>query len=225
MPLQSDITSAVQGCTKISSIDMVRFFHQFGVKPECRHILTFVTHRGQEQSNVVVMGDKNSPAYCQRQIDHILRTCRSFARAYIDDIVIFSKDLDTHIEHLHQVLTILNSLRFKINPTKTHLGYPSLILLGQRVDAYGMTTDEEKIKAITALCFPITLKELETYLGLTGWLRSYVPYYTQIVESLQRQKTLLLKAAPHKGKARLLFITQTNLSIPSPSEQEAFNYF
>jgi hypothetical protein len=49
------------------------------------------------------MGFKNSVSYVQRQIDRVLHPYRDFARAYIDDVVIFSKTLDEHIAHLRQV--------------------------------------------------------------------------------------------------------------------------
>ena len=62
--------------------------YQWQVAPEDRHKLTVVTHRGQEQFNVVVMGFKNSVSYVQRQIDRVLRPFRDFSRAYIDDTVI-----------------------------------------------------------------------------------------------------------------------------------------
>lgn len=57
------------------------------MKREHRHRLAVVSHRGQEIFNVAIMGYRNSPAYVQRRIDTILRPCRSYARAYVDDIV------------------------------------------------------------------------------------------------------------------------------------------
>lgn len=49
------------------------------------------------------MGYRNSPAYVQRMIDRILRPFRAFARAYVDDIVIYSNSLEELVDHLHQV--------------------------------------------------------------------------------------------------------------------------
>ena len=76
MPLQTDITSAVSGCQYIIVFDAASFFHQWLVRQEDRHKLTVVSHRGQEQFNVAVMGFKNSPPYVQRKIDGILRDFR-----------------------------------------------------------------------------------------------------------------------------------------------------
>ena len=131
------------------------------------------------------MGFCNSPASVQRRIDNILRDHRNFARAYLDDIVVFSMTLQYHVDHLNSVLSTLSVKKIKLSGKKTFLGYPSIKLLGQRVDALGLATAEEKIKAITQLEFPRNLKALETYLGMTGYLRQYIPFYAQIVKPLQ----------------------------------------
>jgi len=86
-----------------------------------------------------------------------------------------------------------------IKPTKAFLGYPSVQLLGQHINSLGLATTEEKLKAIAWIKFPKTLKDLETYLGLTGWLRQYVPFYAAVAAPLQERKMLLLKNGPTTG--------------------------
>ncbi len=87
----------------------------------------------------------------------------------------------------------------------------------------GLTISEEKIAAIAKLTFPTTLKALETYLGMTGWLRDYIPFYTQKAEPLHRRKTLLLQQSPStKGKARKLFSLRTAIKEPSAAELISF---
>ncbi len=76
-------------------------------------------------------------------VTHILRERRKYARAYVDDITIFSQTLQEHMRHLDDVFGLLESLNITFNPAKSYLGYPSVILLGQRVDAFGLTTADE----------------------------------------------------------------------------------
>ena len=64
-----------------------------------------------------------------------------------------------------------------VTPTKSFIGYPLVRLLGQRVDALGMTTAEDKIKAISEKAFPEFLRDLEIYLGIIGWLRYTIERY------------------------------------------------
>ncbi|KXT13633.1 hypothetical protein AC579_4976 [Pseudocercospora musae] len=116
MPLQGDVLSAVHGAKFISTIDMKAFFHQWLVKQEDRHKLSMVSHRGQEAYNVAVMGYKNVPPYVQRQIDRILRTegVNGFAKAFVDDIVIYSLTLNEHLEHLDRVFSAVDQNQLTI---------------------------------------------------------------------------------------------------------------
>ena len=77
------------------------------------------------------MGYKGSPPYIQRQTDTILRPLRAFARAFVDDIVIFSHTLAEHLQHLRQLFLLLRSKGISLAPLKSYLGYPSVMLLGQ----------------------------------------------------------------------------------------------
>ena len=74
-----------------------------------RYRLTVVNHRGNEQWNVAVMGFKDNPAYVQRQIDGLLKPLK-FARAYVDDVVIFSQTLKEHAEHFNQIFGFFNEM-------------------------------------------------------------------------------------------------------------------
>jgi transposase InsO family protein len=221
IPLQSDIIAAVQGCPYITVVDCASFFYQWRVHPDDRHKLTVVSHRGQESFNVAVMGFKNSPSYVQRQIERLLRPF-PFAKAYIDDVVISSKTLDEHVQHLRAIFSMFSSVGISIKPSKAFLGYPSVRLLGQHVDSLGLATAEEKLEAISRLQFPKTLKDLETYLGLTGWLRQYVPFYAAVAAPLQERKTLLLSKGPTAGTQRKNFSATTNIDEPTKREIDSF---
>ena len=223
MPLQADVTALVAGCPYISVFDAASFFYQWLVRIADRHKLTVVFHRRQKQFNVAVMGFKNSPAYVQRKIDAILRVYRAFAKAYVDDIVVFSRTLKEHLDHLRQVFQLLNSYDIRLSLKKSFLGYSIVALLGQKVDAFGLTIAADKLAAIANLKFPYTLKDLEGYLGLTGWLRNYIAWYAQKSDPLQRRKTLLLRSFPaNKGRQRKIYSARTVVEKPSAVELDSY---
>lgn len=194
-----------------------------------RHRLTVASHRGQETFNVPVIGYRNSPAYIQRIINRILRPFRRFCRAYVDDIVIFSSSLEEHLLHLDQVFKALDDMNIHLSPKKSFLGFPSVHLLGQKVDAFRLATAEEKLAAIANLRFPFTLSSLEYYLGLTGYLRQYIAFYAAIVKPLQLRKTYLNKSirdnsqSSIRGNARKRLARRTHLGKPTPKELNAFH--
>ena len=225
VPSQAEILSLIRDATHISTIDAAAFFYQWWVRRLHRYRLTVASHRGQETFNVPVMGYRNSPAYVQRMIDRILRPFRHFCRAYVDDIVIFSGSLEEHTRHLAQVFKALDTMNIHLAPNKAYLGYPSVHLLGQRVNALGLATAEEKLWAIKNLEFPKTLAALDKYLGLTGYLKQYVPYYTSIAKPLQERKTFLYqKSKPNNGNIRhKTTAARLRLEKPTPKELNAYH--
>jgi hypothetical protein len=91
--------------------------------------------------------------------------------------VIFSKSFKEHLQHLDLVFKVFDNMHVMLKPSKSFFAYPSITLLRQQVDSLGMSTTVNKIKALLDIDFSTNLKDLEMYLGLTGWLRQYILYY------------------------------------------------
>lgn len=157
VPPQAEILAQLHSAKYISVVDFASFFYGWWVKAEHRHRLTVISHRGRESFRVPVMGYRNSPAYVQRMIDTILRPYPygQFCRVYVDDIVIFSSSLEEHIQYLHAIFSTLDTINLHLSPKKSFLAYPSIRLLGEKVDALGMSTAEDKLRAISSLTFQI----------------------------------------------------------------------
>ena len=85
---------------------------------------------------------------------------------YIDDIVVYSKTLEDHLTHLDEVLKVIIKANITLSPPKCHIGYPSLILLGQRVSRLGISTHEERVDAIQAVLPPVKVASLQSFLGM-----------------------------------------------------------
>lgn len=168
------------------------------------------------------MGYLNSVPFVQWQMDFHLRDFVEFCRAYIDDIVITSVTLDKHVHHLHAGFQSLVKLNLMMEPAKSYIGYQSVQLLGQHVDAFRLATLDEKTRAIADLEFPKTIQQLETYLGMTGTLRHFIRHYTYLLEPLEERKALLLKGIPVKGWPRREFARAMSLAQPSQAELDAF---
>jgi len=169
----------------------------------------------------------NSPAYIQRMINRILWRQRAYARAYVDDIVIFSNTLKEHLKHLHNVFIMLKRMRICLSSEKSFLTYSFIQLLKQRVDALKLVTSEDKLVAIADLCFSISLSQLEKYLGLTGYLQQYISKYAAIIKPLQLQKTFLnqgLRAKETKENARKRQAITIRLNESTLKELNAFHH-
>ena len=223
MSLQIDIISTISDCTHIIVIDAVEMFYQWSVKKKNRHKFIVMSHREQKQFNVAVMRYKNSSSYVQRQVDTILRFHKNYVRNYIDDIVIFSKFLKKHVQHLHVIFQLFSDLNISLSLKKIFLEYSIVQLFEEKMNAFDLTTVVEKIEAIFKLKFFVNLKELKTYLDFIDWLRRYCLYYAQKSNALQQLKISLLRNASKKDQSRKSFNIRTDLKSSISNEIDSFN--
>ena len=82
----------------------------------------------------------------------------------------FLDTFNDYIKHLDDVFRLFTSKNILISPKKLYLGYPLVELLGFYIDSLGLSTTALRLKAFKKLEFLATLKALETYLGVAGFL-------------------------------------------------------
>jgi len=220
LPYQDAILEPISGKCFISIVDLQKAYYQRYIRKHERWKTTVLTHRGQEQFNVVPMGYAVSPSHMQKFMDKVLRKHWKYARCYIDDIVIFSDTFEEHVEHLRAVLLTLSELGMTLSPDKCYIAYHSVQLLGHVVDRYGLSTLPEKVSAIASMEFPKHLKDLELFIGLSGYYRHFIARYAALIEPLQKRKTVMLRGVARRGKDRT---SQTKL-IQNPSELELASF-
>ena len=123
LSLQSNIIWLITNCEYIIVINVTFFFYQWRVHSDNKHKFIVVSHRDQKSFNMIIINYKNSSTYVQRQINHILRKHRNYARVYVNDIIIFFKFLQKHVIHLTEVFDILNANNIIIKFEKAFLNY------------------------------------------------------------------------------------------------------
>lgn len=174
-------------------MNAMSWFYQFLIQRRDRSKFIVISYRGQEQSSVALMRFKNSLSYVQRQTNMLLRNFRSFARVYIDDIVIFSKTLAKHLDRLRQLFRLFKNKNVSLSSSKSFLEYSSIQLLDQRVDSLELTIFAKKSATIAILMFSKSLSDLDHFLDLTKWLRHMIHRYSQRAQSLQLRKIMLTR--------------------------------
>ena len=89
-----------------------------------------------------------------------------FCRCYIDDIVIWSRNVEEHVRHLSMVFQRLREAGLKAHPGKCVFGADSIDFLGHRISADKLGPQQDKIVAIRDLPAPTDLSGLRAALGL-----------------------------------------------------------
>ena len=138
---------------------------------------------------------------------------KNCAKAYVNDIVIFSKILKKHKKHLHAVFDLLNAKEMILSLKKFFIKYLIVTFLNQKIDAFDLIMIINKIDVIKRLDFPYTLTDLELYLRLTKYLRTYVLFYVQKTETLQRRKIVFLHTFSfNKNRLRKVYNQRTMIN-------------
>ena len=133
----------------------------------------------------------------------------SYARTYINDVMMFNNSLKDHLEHLSKIFVLFEKHQIILKIFKTYFDYFSISLFGQKVNSFDFVTSANKLKTITDLSFSKTFKNLKTYFEMIEYFRDYVSYYAQKAEVLQQKKTALLKNDSEKKTVKKNFSRKT----------------
>ncbi|KAK3562654.1 hypothetical protein QTP86_003394 [Hemibagrus guttatus] len=121
----------------------------------------FVTPTGHYEYLVMPYGLTNTPSVFQDFIHEVLREfLHRFVLVYIDDILIYSRNLAEHHHQVAEVLKCLREFQLFLKAEKCSFHQPSVQFLGYNIDSSGIRMDEEKVAAIRNWPTPTTMKEL-----------------------------------------------------------------
>jgi hypothetical protein len=94
--------------------------------------------------------------------------------AYVDDVVVKTKQSGTLLDDLKETFTSLRRYRVKLNPEKCTFGVPAGQILGYIVSQRGIEANPSKIKAIEALEPPTELRGVQKFAGYLASLNRSV---------------------------------------------------
>ena len=195
LPVLKDVlTSLGKGNQVFSTIDLLSGYWQVPLAEESRPITAFSTPQGHFQWRVMPFGLKNAPICFSRLMGQIFGDLvGKNVFVYLDDIIIFDKNVDSHFQTLTEVMKRLTQAGLKIKTSKCVFLKRSISFLGHRVDAEGIHTLDDKIKAIKNFPQPTTVENVRSFLGLCGYYRSFVKGFASIASPLN---VLLKKDRP-----------------------------
>ena len=120
-----------------------------------------------------------------------------FVVAYLDDILIFSKTKEQHIEHVQAILKKLHHAKLRLRPKKCEFHVQETDFLGHHITNEGIQTDYNKIQVIQEWPAPTNLRELQQFIGMVNYYRRYINNYAQGMGPLFQ---LLKKQTPFQWK-------------------------
>jgi hypothetical protein len=190
VPIIDELLDELSGAAFFTSLDLQAGFHQIRMKEGEEYKTAFQTHFGQYEFRVMAFGLTGAPGSFQDAMNTTLAPClRRFVLVFFDDILVYSPDLTTHLDHLRTVFLLLSKDQWKLKLSKCTFAQQQLVYLGHVISSAGVSTDPSKIAAIANWPVPTSAKELRGFLGLAGYYRKFVRHFGLLAKPL----TTLLK--------------------------------
>ncbi|CAJ0948764.1 unnamed protein product [Ranitomeya imitator] len=197
LPLISELFDRLRGAKIFTKLDLRGAYNLIRICEGDEWKTAFNTKDGHYEYLVMPFGLCNAPAVFQDFVNHIFRDMLSTSVVvYLDDILIFSPDIDSHRRDVGRVFELLwaNSLYAKLE--KCVLEQESLPFLGYIISAQGLAMDPAKLQAVMDWQEPHSLKVVQRFMGFINYYRQFIPHFSTLVAPLV---TLTKKGANPKS--------------------------
>ncbi|GKC47995.1 putative reverse transcriptase domain-containing protein [Tanacetum coccineum] len=185
LPMIDDLFDQLQGSQFFSKIDLRSGYHQVRVHEDDISKTAFRTRYGHFEFTVMPFGLANAPVVF---MDLMNRFCRpyhdKFVIMFIDDILIYSKTREEHVEHLRLVLELLNKEKLYAKFSKCEFSLIEVQLLRHVINGNGIHVDPSKIEAVKNWKAPRTPSKVHSFLGLAGYYCRFIENVSKIAKSL-----------------------------------------
>ena len=180
IPRDSDLFDQLQGATIFSSMDLLWGYWQVLMHPDSVEKTAIRTPLGSFEWLVMPFGLTNAPSTFQRMMEAVLRPLQfKCVVIFLDDIGIYSRTHEEHIQHITEVMKLLQSANLKVKLSKCSFFKKKIKYLGHIVSADGITVDPDKVKAVRDWPTPKDNTEVQSFIGL-------VNYYRRMIKDMAR---------------------------------------
>lgn len=188
MPLIQDIENKLLDATIFTTFDISAGFHHIQMAIEDRYKTAFVTMNEHYEWIVMPFGLKNAPAIFQRIIYKILKAygLTKFAHNYIDDIVVFSKDLKEHVQHLEEILSVFREENIILKFSKCKFAATEINYLGHKISHNQIEPLYSNTQSIITMKAPNNLKSLRRFIGKLNFYQRFIPNRTELLAPLYK---------------------------------------
>lgn len=196
MPLIEDVLDKLADARVFSTLDLRNGFFHVPIEEGSRKYTAFVTHSGQYQFLRTPFGLCNSPRVFQRFVNaafwELIR--RNIVLLYLDDLIVPARNEQEAVERLKLILRTASEYGLQLNLKKCQFIKRSVEFLGHIVEGGKIYPSPEKVKAVINYPEPKGLKDIQSFLGLSGYFRKFIPLYSVIARPLS---DLLQKNRPY----------------------------
>ena len=176
----------MDGAIIFTSLDLKTGYWQVEMDEKSKPLTTFtVDPLGFYECERMPFRLTNSPATFQRLMESCLGQLHlNWCIIYLDDITVFSKTPEEHLERLRGIFDKLAKAGLKLKPNKCEFFKSKITYLGPIVSAAGIEIDPKKIEAVKNWTTPTTVTYVNSFLGLTNHYCRFIKGYAKVANPL-----------------------------------------
>ena len=185
LPRIEDSLTSLSQAHFYSTLDLAGAYWQVKMAEQDRAKTAFTTPFGLFEWERMPFGLCNAPATFQRLMQRCMgQQLASSALVYLDDVILYSVDFDSHLKHLEAAFQSLQQYGLKLRPEKCHLFRREVKFLGHVVSGAGIAPDPDKVAAVQGWEAPTTVRQVRAFLGFVGYYRRFVKDFSKVAKPL-----------------------------------------
>ena len=185
LPLPEEMIDRLSGAGVFSKIDLTSGYWQMPVRQEDQEKTAFRTRYGHYEFKVVPFGLTNAPPQFMAMINDIFRDMLDkFVLVFLDDILIYSKDLSEHQQHVEKVLQKMREHRLYGKPSKCLMFVEELDFVGYWISKDGIRPHRSKVQAVRDWVTPATVTEVRSFIGMVSYYRKFIRRFSDVAAPL-----------------------------------------
>ena len=170
-----------------SKIDLRSGYHQLTMQESDVPKTAFRTRYGNYEFLVMPFGLTNAPTAFMDLMNRVFQSYLDrLVIVFIYDILVYSGNLEKHLEHLRIVLQTLRERQFYAKLSKCQFWLDRVTFLGHVILGEGVSVDSHKIEVVVSWKPPKNVSEVISFLGLARYYRKFVEGFSRIVALLTK---------------------------------------
>lgn len=187
LPNINTVTDNLAGSKFFSTFDLSKSFYQVDYDSESVGLTAFTANGKKYVFKKLVMGHLSSSSQFSRMVDQLLKTIPVHELAYfLDDLMIASNDVQSHLQRLDLLLTKLACANLKVMPSKCNLLARKVEFVGLTVSEHGVTINDGRVAAVKEIPAPRSLKECQKVMGFLNYNRKFVQGFAGLAKPIYR---------------------------------------
>lgn len=202
LPRIDELLNRLSQARYFSKIDLASGYHQVRVSPDDVMKTAFRTRYGSYEFLVLPFGLCNAPSTFMHMMQDVLGEYLDvFVIVFLDDILIFSNNLEDHKQHVNFVLEKLRNNQLYAKLEKCEFMRKQIDFLGFTISESGLAMSEDKVKSILSWPTPTSVKQLRSFLGLAGFYRQFITMFSDtcsVLNELMKKESVFTWSSQHQ---------------------------